>query len=59
MLASCAGALLACASCAGQVWSIHRDPRGFRVELPTGWQASGDARTGRVLVFGPARLPAA
>ncbi len=55
MLASCAGVLLACASCAGQAWSTHRDPRGFRIEVPPGWQASSDARTGRVLVSGPAR----
>jgi uncharacterized protein YbdZ (MbtH family) len=47
--------LLACASCGGQAWSTHTDPRGFRVEIPAGWQVTGDARTGRVLVSGPAR----
>ncbi|MEK7407191.1 MAG: hypothetical protein AAB225_19120 [Acidobacteriota bacterium] len=51
------GVLMA-ACLAGQVrsqWPVHKDPAGFTVQLPPGWKAGADPKSGRIDLNGPAR----
>ncbi len=34
-------------------WTEHKDPQGYTVAVPKGWDVAADARTGRVLLNGP------
>lgn len=33
-------------------WTVHTDPAGFAVDLPTGWTARADSRSGRIDLSG-------
>lgn len=43
--------LVGCTATVAQSWTIHRDPLGFSVELPTDWEVRNES--GRVTVAGP------
>jgi hypothetical protein len=43
----------ALSGCATPQWTVHKDPRGFSVELPHGWSVASDANSGRVVIDGP------
>jgi hypothetical protein len=45
-------------SCQSAAWVPHKNPQGFSLEAPAGWQVAGDRNSGRVTVSGPARQQA-
>lgn len=46
--------MLCCAASQVSGQTVHKDPRGFTVQVPRGWQVDGGRETGRVTVSGPA-----